>query len=212
MQSIKRYVPRVLEALSAFSLLMINEVLEYVRRELRDHLGVTDGEVIIESARVISDNDLADGALITLVNIEEEPAMRNTPHVVQTAGRPMRREPSVYMNLYVQFSFDFQDYGTSLLNLSNTIALFQTNRFFSPETARPANPFPPGLGRIVFEHHNMSFEALNNLWSVMGGSLYPCVIYKVRLVEVRHDVPDVAANEITAIQVNTAVSKTAVSK
>ena len=186
---------------------MINDALGYIRRELRDHLGVTDGEVTIESARVITDSELADGALITLVNIEEEPALRNTPHVVQTAGRPMRREPSVYMNLYVQFSFDFQDYGTSLLNLSNTIALFQQNRFFSADTARTENPFPADLGRMIFEHHNMSFEALNNLWSVMGGALYPCVIYKVRLIEIRHTQPDVAADEITTIQVDTAVRR-----
>jgi Pvc16 N-terminal domain len=182
---------------------MINEALEYIRRELRDHLGVTDGEVTIESARVMAENDLADGALITLVNIEEEPALRNTPHALQVAGRPMRREPSVYMNLYLQFSFDFQDYGTSLLNLSNTIALFQHRRFFRAEDASPGNPFPPGLGRLIFEHHNMSFEALNNLWSIMGGSLFPSVIYKVRLVEIRHDQADQDADAITTIQVDT---------
>lgn len=182
---------------------MINDALEYIRRELRDHLGVTDGEVSIDNASVLAEDEAADGALITLVNIEEEPALRNTPHAVQAGGRPMRREPSVYMNLYLLFSFDFQDYGTSLLNLSNTIALFQNRRFFRAEDASPGNPFPPGLGRLIFEHHNMSFEALNNLWSVMGGVLFPSVVYKVRLVEIRHDVADEEAAAITTIQVDT---------
>lgn len=182
---------------------MINEALEYVRRELRDHLEVTDSEVTIESARVLADSEAADGALITLINIEEEPTLRNTPHRVEVAGRPMRREPSVFMNLYVQFSFDFQNYGTSLLHLSNTIALFQNRRFLSAENASPANPFPEGLDRLIFEHHNMSFEALNNLWSIMGGSLFPFVMYKLRMVELRDDAPDVAADPVTLIQVDT---------
>ncbi|QIE56028.1 DUF4255 domain-containing protein [Pikeienuella piscinae] len=182
---------------------MINDALEYVRRELRDHLGVTDGEVAIESARVLVENDGPDGVLITLVNIEEESALRNTPHVARVGGQPVEREPSVYMNLYLQFSFDFQDYGASLLNLSNTIALFQHRRYFSPEDASAGNPFPAGLRRLIFEHHNMSFEALNNLWSVMGGALYPSVIYKMRMVEVRHIQPDVPADPITAIAVDT---------
>ena len=182
---------------------MINDALEYIRRELRDHLGVTDGEVVIESARVLADNTGPGGALITLVNVEEEAALRNTPHMARVAGRPVDREPSVYMNLYLQFSFEFQDYGASLLNLSETIALFQHRRYFTAEDASATNPFPAGLGRLVFEHHNMSFEALNNLWSVMGGALYPSVIYKVRLVEIRHDQPDQDADAITTIQVDT---------
>ena len=182
---------------------MINDALEYIRRELRDHLGVTDSEVEIESARVLAENETTDGALITLVNIEEEPTLRNTPHRVETGGRPMRREPSVFMNLYLQFSFDFQNYGTSLLHLSNTIALFQNRRFFAVENATLTNPFPDGLERLIFEHHNMSFEALNNLWSVMGGALFPCVIYKVRLIEIRHDAPDIEGDPITTIQFDT---------
>jgi len=182
---------------------VISEALEYIRREVRDHLGVSDSEVRIDSARVLAENDGADGALITLVNVEEEPALRNTPHRVEVAGRPARREPSVFMNLYLLFSFDFQNYGTSLLNLSECIALFQTRRFFAADTARPANPFPDGLQRLVFEHHNMSFEALNNLWSVMGGALFPSVIYKVRLVEIRHQAPDIDVEPITTIQVDT---------
>lgn len=182
---------------------MINDVLEFIRRQLRDHLAVSDGEVRIENARVLAENDGADGAIISLINVEEEPALRNTPHMVQALGRPMQREPSIFMNLYILFSFDFQDYGTSLLNLSRTIALFQNRRFFTPADGSLGNPFPEGAARLVFEHHNMSFEALNNLWSVMGGSLFPSVIFRIRLLEIRDEAPDEEAPEITTVQVDT---------
>ena len=182
---------------------MISDALEFIRREVRDHLGVSDSEVSIDSARALAENETGDGALITLVNIEEEPALRNTPFRVEVGGRPARREPSVFMNLYLLFSFDFQNYGTSLLHLSNTIALFQHRRFLSAENETLANSFPEGLQRLIFEHHNMSFEALNNLWSVMGGALYPSVIYKVRLVEIRHEAPTTDVAAVTTIQVDT---------
>lgn len=181
---------------------MISDALEYIRRELRTHLGVTDGEVVIDSARVMNTTG-PQGALITLINIEEESALRNTPHVVQTAGRPQYREPSVHMNLFVLFSFDFTDYGASLLNLSRTIEMFQDRRFMAASNASPGITFPAGIERLLFEHHNMSFEALNNLWSVMGGSHFPSVIYKIRLVELRHTAQPVDASEITEISVET---------
>jgi hypothetical protein len=107
------------------------------------------------------------------------------------------------MNLYLLFSFDFQSYGASLHNLSRTVALFQDRRFLSAENASPGNPWPAGLERLIFEHHNMSFEALNNLWSIMGGAAHPCVVYKVRLVEIRHDVPDRPAPPVETIAVHT---------
>ena len=48
--------------------------------------------------------------------INHDPAVTFFQTGAQLAGRPRLREPSVYMNLYVLFSFDFQDYGTSLLS------------------------------------------------------------------------------------------------
>lgn len=181
---------------------MISEALEYVRRELRTHLGVTDGEVRIDSARVMNENG-PQGALITLINIEEETALRNTPHVTEVAGRAHYREPSVFLNLYIIFSFDFVDYGASLLNLGRTIEMFQDRRFLSAANATGGIVFPAGIDRLIFEHHNMSFEALNNLWSVMGGSHYPSVIYKVRLLEMRDPQVSTPAPEVTQISVET---------
>ncbi len=181
---------------------MISEALEYVRREVRTHLSVTDTEVRLDSARVMNDSG-AQGAVISLINIEEEPALRNTSHTTEVMGRAHYREPSVFLNLYLLFSFDFSDYGTSLLNLGRIIEMFQNRRFLSAANADPGLTFPVGVERLIFEHHNMSFEALNNLWSVMGGSHYPSVIYKVRLLEMRDAQAPALADEITQIAVDT---------
>lgn len=181
---------------------MINEALEFVRRAVRDHLGVSDAEVLLDSARVLAQDGTAEGLAITLINVEEEPALRNTPDVAIVDGQPMMRRPSVFMNLYLLFAFDFPNYGMSLLNLSRTVALFQDRRVFTPADGSMDNPFPQHAVQLAFDHHNMSFEALNNLWSIMGGTLFPCVVYKVRLVEIRHEVPDQTAPAIDTIALN----------
>ena len=181
---------------------MISEALEYVRREMRIHLRVTDGEVQINSARILNEN-AAQGALITLINLEEEAVLRNTKHVVEVGGRVHYREPPVFMNLYLLFSFDFVDYGASLLSLSQTVQMFQDRRYMSPENADRTLAFPTGIERLIFEHHNMSFEAMNNLWSIMGGTHHPFVTYKMRMVKLQHVRPPSPGDEITRIAVDT---------
>ena len=60
---------------------MIHEALGYIRRELRDRLPVADAEVMIESARVLASQNNAQGAYITLVNVEDP--------VAGVRGRPL---------------------------------------------------------------------------------------------------------------------------
>lgn len=181
---------------------MINDAMSYVRRELRDHLGVADEEVMIESARVLASADNAQGAYITLINLEEEPSLRNMPAVTRVGSVLERREPPVHLNLYLLFSFEFMSYEASLLHLSNTIGLFQSKRVYRADNASAGNPFPAGLEKLVFEMHNMSFEALNNLWGVMGGAYFPSVIYRVRLVRIQA-APATPAGEITTVVLDT---------
>lgn len=183
---------------------MINEALAYIRREVRDRLLVADAEVMIESARVLADQNNNPGAYITLVNVEEEPVLRNLPAVERVSGVLQRQEPPVHLNLYVLFSFEFLTYETSLLHLSNTIGLFQEKRAYTAANARPANPFPDGLEKLIFELHNMNFEALNNLWGVMGGAYFPSVIYKMRMVRIQ-TAQIAPAAEITTIATTTAM-------
>lgn len=182
---------------------MIDEALAYIRRELRDRLPVADGEVMIESARVLAGQNNSLGAYITLVNVEEEPTLRNLPITERVGNTTVAQEPSVNLNLYLLFSFEFQTYETSLLQLSNTIGLFQEKRVYSAANESASNPFPGGLEKLIFELHNMNFEALNNLWGVMGGAYFPSVIYKVRMVRIQ-TAPQQPAQEILNIDVDAA--------
>ena len=152
---------------------MIDTALEFIRIELRGHLGVTDGEVVIGSAKRLTEENNAEGAYIALVNIEEERALRKAPNT--------EHEPPVPLSLYVLFAFSFGTYEASLLHLGSTVKLFQSKRFFDASTQTSINPMPPGLERLAFDVHNMAFDQLSRLWGMHGGSYVPSVVYRVHL-------------------------------
>lgn len=186
---------------------MIGDAIEFIRKEVRKHLQVADEEVIINSARKLVEENNALGAYISVVNVEEETALRNTPHAERRQGQLKYAEPPVYLNLYLLFAFEFQTYATSLVHLSKTIELFQSKRWFGQATqAGPgAIPFPAKLEKLVFEMVNMNFEELNNLWGVLGGAYFPSVVYKVRLVKVQA-AGEIDAPEITDIKIEEIVT------
>lgn len=180
--------------------------MEFIRKEVRDHLGVSDDEVIINSARRLVEDANPPGAYISLVNVQEERALRNSPHVERRLGQSTYIEPPVYLNLYLLFAFEFVAYDASLVHLSKTVELFQTKRWFSPatQTSAGANAFPATLEKLLFEMVNMNFEELNNLWGVLGGAYFPSVVYKVRMVKVQLD-SATTAPEITTIELDTII-------
>lgn len=162
---------------------------------------------MIESARVLANQDNPQGAYITLVNVEEEPTLRNVPVIERDGATLNRREPAINLNLYLLFSFEFQTYETSLLHLSNTIGLFQEKRLYTAANASGTNPLPPELERLRFEIFNMSFEALNNLWGVMGGAYFPSIVYKVSIIAIQSAVPE-GADEISTIAFDAVMAPT----
>ncbi|VVN48636.1 hypothetical protein PS862_01251 [Pseudomonas fluorescens] len=185
---------------------MIADAVEFIRKELRSYLGIADAQAIANSARKLVEEASSPGAYISLINVQEDPVLRNTPHVERRQGQSHYIEPPVYLHLYLLFAFNFQNYSTSLVHLSKTVELFQAKRWFSPATQSGpgANPFPTSLEKLVFEMVNMNFEELNNLWGVLGDAYFPSVVYKVRMVKVQLDQTE-PAPEITTIELDTVI-------
>ena len=188
---------------------MIADAIEFIRKEVRRRLGIADGEVLAIPARALADAANTPGVCISLINLQEETALRNTPHAERRAlplGSEARYlEPPVFLNLYLLFAFNFPNYATSLVHLSKTIELFQSKTWFSSstQTGPGALPFPSTLEKLVFALENLRFEELNNLWSMLGGTHFPSVVYKVRMVKVQlaetSPVPEVRAIELNTV-------------
>ncbi len=181
---------------------MINETIEFIRRELRDYLEIDDAEAIINHAHVLKELTNDNGVYLSLVNIEEETVLKNSRHQVRVNDQLSYQQPPVHLNLYLLLSFEFGNYSTSLLRLSETIERFQSKPVFSAQNETAANPFPTGLEKLIFDFNNLNFEQLNHLWGVLGGAYFPSVLYKVRMVKIQLD-ETIAGPEITRIQVDT---------
>jgi uncharacterized protein DUF4255 len=184
---------------------MINEGVDYIRREVRNYLQINDADVITDNVHVLKgENGAPEGVYLSVVNVREETALKNGDHYVRENNQLRHKEPPVHLNVYLLFAVAFSDYGQSLLRLSQVVELFQSKRVFTAENEAPANPFPQSLEKLIFDFTSLNFEELNHLWGVLGGAYFPSVLYRVRLIKVQRNVSE-AAPEVTAIGLGTSV-------
>ncbi len=183
---------------------MIADAIEFVRKELCESLGVPDDAVIANSARKLIEDNNAPGAYISLINVQEEAALKNTPFTERRGDKTYYIEPPVHVNLYLLFAFEFQTYASSLVYLSRTIEFFQEKRWF--DASRGTN-FPASLEKLTFEMVSMTFEELNNLWGLLGGAYFPSVVYKLRLIRLQATTPAKPGPQITKTELEALVKK-----
>ncbi len=141
--------------------------------------------------------DILKKAMITLVNIEEESTLKNTPHARNINGRTRYMNPPVVLNLYVLFTANFpSQYGNALEVLSTIIEFFQGQNHFNLQNSPSfSSTFslqdlqePPIINlKLIADLYTMTFEQINHLWGSLGGKQIPFVMYKMRLVKITAD-------------------------
>jgi hypothetical protein len=125
---------------------------------------------------------------LTLINLEEEPTLKNQPHFkVIDKLTTEYRNPPVNMNIYLLVSANCNTYTNSLRAISKTIEFFQGKKVFTSEntTYEAKEDFDPiGSFKLIVELYTASFEQMNHVWGTLGGRQLPSVIYKIQLVEI----------------------------
>src|SRR5262249_39612569 len=150
-----------------------DEVRRYLLQE-----GAIPGpqEVLLANISALEDQQaaLAGRVILTLVNIEEESALKNGSHYVRTApGNNIESIlPPVFLNLYFLFSatpppgedMNNANYANALNRISKVIELFQSKKEF---TMRNTPWFQITLNRKVFnalrlhpELYTLTFEQI----------------------------------------------------
>lgn len=173
--------------------MIINSVLKYLTEELNEYYSTPGnpeefariGNISrLEGGTNANNAELQSKVIVTLVNINEEPVLRNNPHYYKRGENVVKRNPTVYLNLYVLISCADDDYETGLHKISNVIAFFQNKYTFTPGNAD--TPFPSSVTeKIILDLHSLSFEQMNHLWGILGGKYHPSVLYRLRLVPVQ---------------------------
>ncbi|MGA9577136.1 MAG: DUF4255 domain-containing protein [Terrimicrobiaceae bacterium] len=178
---------------------MIHDVLRLIVNQLNRSLGSSsDGESVVlgNIATVESAGDGGGGGggaanlsrvVLSLVNITEDPTLKNGPHSHLRDGRIVYENRPVNLYLYLLFSANNPVYSTALTQLSRVIEFFQGQNVFtirnSPDLVGVSLAADELAGlRIVVELQSLTFEQVNYLWGSLGGKQVPFVLYRARLI------------------------------
>ncbi len=175
---------------------MIDAALMLLRDELENyiHLQVDPNtEVRLENVALFETNQNVDlqGIVISLVNIEEESALKNVPAVRKSGDSGIDyANPPVFLNLYVLICANFPEkYRDALGRLSGIIRFFQIKNTFTVTPsllAQLGSNEPEDLHqlKLTLDLYTLTFEQLNHLWGALGGRQLPFVMYKARLTSI----------------------------
>lgn len=147
------------------------------------------GNVAVLESAGDTQTGLEEKVIVTVVNLEEESAFKNLPNYTKTTNGSVRYQNApVFLNLYLLFTSNFNNYVTALAHLSEVIQFFQGKNVFNLKNASgDNNEIPdPDVGelQIILDLYTMTFEQINHLWGSLGGKQIPFVMYKARLVKV----------------------------
>jgi hypothetical protein len=151
----------------------MDEILQYIRRELRYRLSLADDEVLIESASVLSDRTDTRGAVITLANFKV------SAYQGQGLARPDLLDS---LEMLLLFSFRFRHYEDSLRRLYETLRLFHEKPTHTKNDSHPESRFPEQVEKVFFTLVPLEIEALRDLWGMLGGLMVPSALFSVRVV------------------------------
>ncbi len=159
------------------------------------------------------DSDLADRVLMSLVNLQEEFALKNNPNFRIARNGLDKKNPPVFLNLFLLVSSNYSDYSMALRMISFVITYFQKQNSFSFSKAPIIESDASSINysfsdemkerfSLLVELHTLTFEQLNHLWGALGGKQVPSVLYKIRLVEMDANEINESGELITEIKIN----------
>ena len=132
---------------------------------------------------------------LSLISVDEERILKNTPHIRRSALSHEYKKPPLYANLYLLITANYGHEGNThedgLEALSRVVAFFQERpilafREYSNSLSADVLEKHSDL-QIEMELQSMSLEEIYHLWGVLGGKILPSVMYRARIVPIEED-------------------------
>ena len=181
---------------------MIFQALSIIRSQLEQYIRLnstvtsTQKEVVLGNialADTTNGTALADKVVVTLLKLEEDISLKNGQTRFVEGDRIRKENRPVHSYAYVLFTANYPDsYDNALKRLSSIVKFFQGKNTFTFQNS-PLSEVEdfPGIDdlKMTLELISPSFEQLNHVWGMLGGSSRPAVLYKVRLIVLERDAP-----------------------
>ena len=187
--------------------LLVNQLNQYVQVNTTGDPVVSGNISFLESESGSPGGTVdSDRIVVSLVNVEEEGALKNGYNVRTIGASQFYENRPVFLNLFLLYSAHYSDYPTALDALAQVIEYFQANKTFNfqrtpPETGFPSDPRTQEL-QVHLDLHTLTFQEINDLWGSLGGKQVPFVMYKARLLPIRARVPQEEAQPIRRIDLD----------
>ena len=171
--------------------LILGQLNQYIHQQDGDPHGAPDAVIVGNIANAdhpVFSSDVENQVVLTLVNLEEEAALKNGPTFTRAGPDAVSyHNPAIHLNLFVLFTANYRNYDTALRRLSQIVTFFQGKQRFtlrnSPGTVASVSVISDLS--ISMDLLSLSFEEVNHLWGSLGGKQGPFVAYRGRLVTVR---------------------------
>lgn len=195
---------------------MINEALKFIADEVNKYLSLklgatTDPWLVLGNVAKAQDSDqgggnnpLANKAILSLVNIEEDRISKSPDNYYKVNNTILYKNPRVFLNLYCLFTVNRNDYENAMKWLSLIIQFFQHRNVFTPANS-PA--LDDKFNELIMDLYSLNFEQINHLWGTLGGKYLPSVLYKLRLVGIEEETPDGGGGLILEVNINDGLMK-----
>ncbi|MCP4442091.1 MAG: DUF4255 domain-containing protein [Aureispira sp.] len=176
---------------------MIHDVINILAGELNRFLQSKHNimeEKVVLSSLVNSDGTIAiqetDKIILTLANIEVDKTQSNTASYKQSSrGTFSKVMPPVNVNISILFSayFTSENYLEGLKFISSTIAFFQSRSGIFDAQNTPA--LAGVISGLNAELISLDYRDASNLWGLLGAKYLPSVMYKIKTLPIKHELP-----------------------
>jgi hypothetical protein len=176
---------------------MIVDAMSLLLRQLNDYIAQVDGTAGAPAQAVLGNiaqldrpavaTDLDNHLVLTLVNLEEERALKNGRAAsTLAAGDVGYMNRPFHLNLFLLFTANYGNYGTALRRLAQVLTFFQGKQQFTYANSPVPNPPQGGIVELSLSMDllSLSFEEVNHLWGFLGARQSPSAAFKGRLVVV----------------------------
>lgn len=193
---------------------MIDHAMIIVRNELEAHLAGAGNSTHAELGNVGDIGQpqlhLREKVLLSVVNLQEERTLKNTPAYVRDDVRLRVRyeNPPTFLNLAVLVTATHVDYVNALRALSRALLFFQHRNVLTHDNVAPNSVIldaPPrdvdrlAEFKLIFNLWSPTFEEVNDMWGMLGGKQFPFALYSLRMLELKFPATQREAGLITEV-------------
>jgi hypothetical protein len=176
---------------------VIVEAMTLLLKQLNDYIALVDGAAgapaqavwgnIAQLDRTEVATELDNHLVLTLVNLEEERALKNGRVASSLAGGDIGyANRPFFLNLFLLFTANYRNYGSALRRLTQVLTFFQGKQQFTFANSPGTNPPQNGIVEfsLSMDLLSLSFEEVNHLWGFLGARQGTSAIFRGRLVVV----------------------------